>query len=147
MQRCKVWQRDYPVMNELPVCHSWSRSIWERLSKMAGILSFILMSATDTRLSSSLPTTELAFLTSLLSWLPLPALMPPSQNSTAKNRELARLICEDPNVLRKNSLLRPSWKEVVGVIGPDQSILKPQRLGPCDRSREESRRPLWRRRF
>ncbi|KAK0154415.1 hypothetical protein N1851_003492 [Merluccius polli] len=49
------------------------------------MLSLVLLSTTASRLPSSSPTTELTFLTSLLSLLVSPALMPPSQHVRAKN--------------------------------------------------------------
>lgn len=57
-------------LKELPISHSSSWRGWEGLSGTALISSFILLSATDSRLSSSSPTTELASLTSLLSHHP-----------------------------------------------------------------------------
>ncbi len=73
-------------LNELPICHSSSYRA-DRVIQYV-ILSLILLSATDSRLSSSSPTSELALLTSLLSLPASPALMPSPQHTIAKNRTL-----------------------------------------------------------
>lgn len=65
LHRCwRVWleerlkSHDGHVMNVLPICISSSKRGWEGLSEMALILSFILLLATLSGLSSSSPTTE-----------------------------------------------------------------------------------------